>query len=127
MYDLPPVNTIQDNSLYGIEQMLEISSSGFIWPIERKLVVPVDKLEDPDLRLKKPIYIFITESKNGYAGFYKELGVYTFDEPTLDKALKEVQAEIMDLYDQLMGTDDSKLGPILRTRKTHLDSIIRKV
>jgi len=109
--------------LYSEFQAAKNTFASFSKPYEVKFIFKIDDLGEPKFKLNKPIFIWIEGNEDGFAGFYRELNIYTFN-GHIQEIIREVKAEILDLYDYLVATRDSELGPILLGQKKHLKEII---
>ena len=77
--------------------------------------------------LKTPIEIEVDFSDDDPMGYYEPLELYTLS-GTLPEMEKEIKADILDLWDWLRDTDESRLGEKPLKWKKHLEEIfpIRK-
>ena len=91
------------------------------------MLIDLNDLGSKSLKLKSKIKIRIEgNERDGFAGFYDELNIYTFDGP-MPETIEEVKDDIIDLYNFLMVTPNSRLSLVLLKHKNHLREIIEAV
>ena len=73
--------------------------------------------------LRNDLKILIECTEEGFVAYYKPLELYGFGDDLME-AIEELQADIIDLYEELKNTPENKLGRDPKIWKYHLKEII---
>ncbi len=75
--------------------------------------------------LKKYIMVIVTNDGHEVIGEIPELGIYAFGESTFE-IIREIEKDIIELYEELFAIDENKLGTIPKKWKSFLAEHIKK-
>lgn len=94
-------------------------------PVSRSLAIPISTFAPEPYELSNPIQILIQYSNETFTASFLDANVNASGD-TEAEALEEIKYSILNMFDRLVGLDDSKLGPGPRKQKNVLQSLIKR-